>query len=133
MKPPHSPGGFTLIEMVFFIMIAGVSLVGIIPLFGQVLTNSYRSNEEVRAYYLIQEKLATLRSGGEVGLSGVYGALSWQKEEKYGLFDPINHTLTCTTSNPGDDLFRCVTISVTHTASQEKLAQASTILKPASP
>ncbi|MBF0273393.1 MAG: type II secretion system protein [Magnetococcales bacterium] len=60
MKHKRASQGFTLIEVIFFIVIAGVSMAGLVPLYNTVLLNLHVLSDGMQAEYLALEMVETL-------------------------------------------------------------------------
>ncbi|MBF0626877.1 MAG: type II secretion system protein [Magnetococcales bacterium] len=67
MPSKRKAGGFSLIELIFFIVISGITLVGIVPLYTTVLTNLHVHSDIVQAEYLGWEMAETLQSAYNKG------------------------------------------------------------------
>ncbi|NGZ07589.1 MAG: hypothetical protein G8237_14685 [Magnetococcales bacterium] len=62
MHNKPASGGFSLIEAIFFIVVAGISMAGVIPLYSNVLTNQYKVSTYMQAEYLFLETAESLRA-----------------------------------------------------------------------
>lgn len=68
MKKQRCDRGFTLIELIFFMVIVSLSLTGIAPLANQVVSKLYLAREYAQAHFLAQavlEKMKAEFAGGK--------------------------------------------------------------------
>ncbi|MEO5344884.1 MAG: type II secretion system GspH family protein [Magnetococcus sp. YQC-9] len=138
MCKKHSATGFTLIEMIFFIVISGISLAGIIPLYNQVLSSLHVLDEGMQAEYLGLEMVETLKSVYNKG-NGYANLVEANFPPEYGIniggtlqFDrtvqiegmiPGQAPNPCTGQEYNGEPFKCLTVTVTKSGSSGALFQ----------
>ncbi|MBF0455832.1 MAG: prepilin-type N-terminal cleavage/methylation domain-containing protein [Magnetococcales bacterium] len=125
----NSNRGFTLIEMVIIIVLLGVSAVGMIPLFTQVLTSAHEISELHQGQLLAQERIEEVVAArrGAAGFSGLTealfasergidlgGAVRFDRlvQVEGGVFDSVANTLRCSGWDYNNEEYKCVIVEV---------------------
>ncbi|MEO5330518.1 MAG: prepilin-type N-terminal cleavage/methylation domain-containing protein [Magnetococcus sp. YQC-5] len=132
-SPSH---GFTLIEVIFFIVVVGVSMAGITPLYMTVLSNLHTLNDGMQAEYLGWESVEKLKAAYANG-SGFAKLTEVNFPSESGinlggtvLFDrtieiegmiPGKTPDPCTGQAYNGELFKCLTVTVKVNGSGEVL------------
>ncbi len=128
MKQKNKQGGFTLIEVIFFIVVTGIAMAGITPLYMQVLSNLHTLNDGMQAEFLGREMSESLRAAYAKG-SGFNNLTEANFPSKTGidlggtvLFDrtvkiegmiPGQLPDPCTGKSYSGEAFKCLTVTVT--------------------
>ncbi len=120
--PPHRPllhpvGGFTLIEVVLFILLAGLVLGGIVAPFLTSLSRLEQPEIVAGAIFLAREKLeeltastySNIQNESRGSLGGNYAA--FEREVQVEFVQPVGNTLTASASDVG---YKRVTVTVYH-------------------
>ncbi|MBF0163268.1 MAG: prepilin-type N-terminal cleavage/methylation domain-containing protein [Magnetococcales bacterium] len=136
MRGHRGAAGFSLIEMIFFIVVLGISMAGIIPLYNNVLSNLHVMDEGMQAEYLGLEMVETLKSVYNKG-AGFIKIVDANFPSQYGIdiggrlqFDrvvviegmiPGLVPGPCTGQDYIDEDFKCITVKVLRSGSSEVL------------
>ncbi|MBF0190854.1 MAG: type II secretion system protein [Magnetococcales bacterium] len=136
MKHKRASQGFTLIEMIFFIVIAGISLAGIVPLYNTVLVNLHVLNDGMQAEYLGLEMVETLVSAnaGGAGFANLTeanfpsqtgidlgGTLRFDRVVQIEGMIPGQQPNPCTGLEYNGESFKCLTVTVAENGSGQVL------------
>jgi prepilin-type N-terminal cleavage/methylation domain-containing protein len=137
----HNSPGYSLIELIFVIVILGVSAVGILPMFSQALTSTQKISELHQGQLLAQEGINQVVADkwGDVGFTGVLaqeeqidlgGSLIFDKivEVQGGIYNSSNSSLSCSGSPYSDEDYKCVIVKIQITGEEAILAKRWTIL-----
>ncbi|MBF0369667.1 MAG: type II secretion system protein [Magnetococcales bacterium] len=135
--------GFTLIELVLFLVVIAIAIGGILPLFLQVLSGINVFREQVQADFLAREILEEIQAqqfrGG--GFSAITVA-AYEGDEVIDIGAEVlfnrnvdlmgaslsGSAITCTGSDPAGESYLCVKVTVTNLENSEHLAQSQTVL-----
>ncbi|GAB0057151.1 hypothetical protein SIID45300_01474 [Candidatus Magnetaquicoccaceae bacterium FCR-1] len=138
MRGPRKSAGFTLFELILFIVITGITATGLIPLYNNVLSNLHVMNEGMQASYLGWEMIETLKSiNGYNPPAGFGNLIEANFPPEYGIdvggqlrFDrfvqiegmiPGQMPTPCTGQEYNNEAFKCITVSVRKTGTSENL------------
>ena len=119
--------GFTLIELIFFIVVVAIAAAAMAPLFGQALSGLDGIGERVQAHYLVQEWLETRAVEPFPGIADETGTVTldgipFTREQSVEGAALDGTTLACTGSPHVDEAFKCVTVTVRRAGAGEILA-----------
>ncbi|MBF0126096.1 MAG: hypothetical protein HQM02_02695 [Magnetococcales bacterium] len=129
-------GGFTLLEVIFFIVVTGLSLASITPLYMTIFSNLTALNEGMQAEYLGQETVEAMKSAygkgegfgklleanfpSETGID-VGGAATFDRTIEIEGYVPGQTPNPCTGQEYNGESYKCLTVTV-------KVNGSSTIL-----
>ncbi|MBF0213988.1 MAG: type II secretion system protein [Magnetococcales bacterium] len=132
MSVNRTTGGFSLIEMILFIVVVGISMAGIIPLYNTVLSNLHVISDSMQAEYLALEMAETLRAAYAKGAGfvnvteanfpsqtgiDVGGTLRFDRTVVIEGMIPGQLPNPCTGQEYNGEAYKCVTVTVSETGS----------------
>ncbi|MBF0381431.1 MAG: type II secretion system protein [Magnetococcales bacterium] len=133
--------GYSLIELVFVIVILAIVAVGLLPLFNIAITSAQEVSEIHQGQLLAQEGMSQIanqvqRGSGFVGVVDetlqidLGGPLVFEKivEVQGGLFNSNNSSLSCSGSPYNDERYKCVFITIKIASQETILAKRWTML-----
>lgn len=139
MKRRVKQKGFTLIEVIFFIVVVGIAMAGITPLYMQVLSGLHVLNEGMQAEFLGREMSESLRAAYGKDGSGFVNLTQANFPSQTGIdlgsgfqFDrtvevqgmiPGQLPDPCTGQPYNGESFKCLTVTVKASGSGEILFQ----------
>ncbi|MBF0193011.1 MAG: type II secretion system protein [Magnetococcales bacterium] len=132
----YNSSGYSLIELVFVIVILGVSAVGVLPMFSQALFSAQKISEMHQGQMLAQEAINKVVKDkwGEVGFTGIVASLSQVDiggplifeeivEVEGGIYNSSDNSIFCSGSTYTDENYKCVTIKIKIAFEEEILAK----------
>lgn len=129
--------GFTLIELILFIVVTSISVLGIIPLYNNILTNLHVMDDGIQAKYLGIEMVETLKSVNRKDGSGFASLIEANFPAERGIdiggqtrfdrFVTIEGMIMgqlptpCTKQEYNGEANKCIYVSVTKSGSSQTL------------
>ncbi|MBF0416840.1 MAG: type II secretion system protein [Magnetococcales bacterium] len=138
MNGRRKAAGFTLFELILFIVVTSISLAGIIPLYNNVLTGLQVVDELTQAEYLGLEMVETLRSVYNEGIGyanlieanfpselaiNIGGTYRFDRFVQIEGMIPGLNPGPCTGLEYNGEPFKCLTVSVKRSGSDAVLFQ----------
>ncbi|MBF0445314.1 MAG: type II secretion system protein [Magnetococcales bacterium] len=137
----QNSSGYSLIELIFVIVILGVAAVGLLPMFGQALSSAQQISEMHQGQMLAQEAMSQIVADrwGDVGFTGVVaqekqidigGPLLFEQivEVQGGVYNSFNSSLSCSGSPYNNENYKCVIIKIKIASEEALLVRRWTIL-----
>ncbi|MBF0136339.1 MAG: prepilin-type N-terminal cleavage/methylation domain-containing protein [Magnetococcales bacterium] len=140
-----STKGFTLIELIVFIVVVAVVMAGIVPLYLQVTLGSKNTREMLQAQYLAQERIEQMeaeksKGGGFTSVTttnfpnetniNIGASLNFDRTVAIQGATLAGGTLTCDGTNYTSGDYKCIFVQVyrTGTTAANVLGAAQTII-----
>ena len=142
MKRLSCERGFTLIELIIFIVVIGLVMAGMVSVVGQVLSRLHHMPEYIQGYFLVQamvDQMNAQDAEAEIGeiVSGscqqpngvtpwVAGdvAMTCEVDEVVAVPNFVTNSFECTNQIYTEEPFKCVTITIRSQDSNEVISFA---------
>lgn len=131
-----SCGGFSLLELIFFLVVAGISMAGITPLYLQVLSTLHILDDGLQAEYLGLETVESMKAAygngsgfanlteanfpSQTGIS-IGGTITFDRTVEIEGMVPGQTPDPCTGQEYAGEAYKCLTVTVMATGSSEIL------------
>ncbi|MBF0358269.1 MAG: prepilin-type N-terminal cleavage/methylation domain-containing protein [Magnetococcales bacterium] len=120
-----SSSGFSLLELIIVIVVVGISVVILLPVFSRVITSSHRVSELHQGQLLAQERMGQMLQTrwADDGFNNIVddnesidlgGPVLFDRELSVqgGVFNSGNGSLSCSGSAYNSEAYKCVIIKV---------------------
>jgi prepilin-type N-terminal cleavage/methylation domain-containing protein len=115
--------GFSLIELIIVIVVVGISVVILLPVFSNVITSSHRISELHQGQLLVQDKMSQMLKmhwadnkfneiTDEVESLDLGGPVQFDRELEVQGGNSVNGSLSCSGSAYNNEDYKCLIITV---------------------